>query len=110
MNSAGVIDTASAPSALNFCDDGGIFQDLRQGIVELGHDLGRRAGGREQAGEGLAVKFLVAEFGEGRDIRKPGGAVAAGDGERAQRAALDGRQSDRDLVQGKFDLCRRSGR
>ena len=30
--------------------------------------------------------------------------MAAGDGERAQHAALDGRQSDRDLVEGKLHL------
>src|SRR6185295_20122201 len=47
-------------------DDGGIFQDLRKRIVESGHDLGRRARGREQSGEGLTVKFRIAELGEGR--------------------------------------------
>ena len=37
-------------------------------------------GWREQPRDGLAVKFLGAAFGECRDLRKPGGAVAAGDG------------------------------
>src|SRR5206468_3449105 len=53
---------------LELVDHGGVLQDRGQRVVQLVDHGRRRACRCEQAGEGLAVKILVAELGKRRDI------------------------------------------
>ncbi|MHC2720714.1 hypothetical protein ACVMGE_003201 [Bradyrhizobium diazoefficiens] len=73
--------------------------------MQLVDDRRRRARGREQAGESLAVEILVAELGEGRDVRQRLQPVRAGDRERAEQAGLDVLEADRELVERELHLA-----
>ena len=67
-------------------------QRLHQHAVQLGHHLGRRAGGRHQAAPEIRVVPRQPGFGEGRHVGQCRIALRPGDGERAYLARLDVRQ------------------
>src|SRR3954453_4043613 len=67
-------------------------QDLVDGLVQLRHDLARRAGGREDSDPMRHVDVLHAGLRQGRNVRQRGRPFRGGHGERLRLAGGDLRQ------------------
>src|SRR5215813_12138151 len=81
-----------------------IGQNLRDLGVDLGHDLARRAGGREQPEPGRGFVVRQTAFGDGRNVGSERQALATADTEDLDLSCAERRQREADADRHQIDV------